>query len=417
MISLSSFTLLITCLALSVAHAERAVERSTQTTEAKRPSKLYPRSIALVIGVNQAGGEWSPLSSAEEDATRFAEHLKTRGFEVKLLLGSQASKQGILAQLQTELPQSISAEDRFILYFAGHGQTQVTAKGAKVGYIVPSDGRLEGGKDLWHTYLSMRELTELLTQHIDSKHALLLFDSCFSGMMFTRGGLRRPSLGSKAHLKLKGVMGLTAGSDNELARDGLFTPILLEALDGEADTNQDEVISFQELALYTKREISLRQEGQTPQFGIISGSGQMVFKSRPVPPPMVAPAGVSAVAPPPSSDAGHTLWISGGAGLTALGVGLIAHGAVRYADLESELSTEPDQARFQRTVDDRFSSISNEYSAGWVLAGVGALTLGYGLYQWMSASETSSSPEPSATSLQAFTPLLSPSSVGFSYRW
>lgn len=383
-------------------------------TDQPDSSQLYPKSIALVVGVNQSGGDWAPLSSAEDDAKRFARHLQKRGFEVTLLLGDDAKKSEILRQLQTDLPKHISAQDRFIFYFAGHGQTQVTTKGAKVGYIIPSDGQRDDEGDQWHTYLSMRELKDLLTQHIDSKHTLLLFDSCFSGMMFTRGGLRRASLGAKAHLKLKGVMALTAGSDQELAVDGLFTPTLIQALSGEADTNQDDVISFQELALYTRREISARQERQNPQFGIISGGGQMIFERTPAEvsiKPFAQPyQEVAKPLPPPEENWGGVVALSGAA-ITLVGTGLIIHGYTRNQALNQRLNGIDDRDEFNRITDRDFGSISAEYTSGWILGSVGLLTLGYGMYQWLSP--------PAATDQSAatLTPLLSDRSIGFAYTW
>ena len=168
--------------------------------------------------------------------------------------------------------------------------------------MVPADGTKDSDQDEWHTYLSMRELKSLLTEHILSKHTLLVFDSCFSGLMFARGGLRRPTLSARSYLKRRGVMAITAGGEGELALDGLFTPTLIQALSGEADENEDEITSFQELALYTRREVKVHQDQQNPQFGIISGTGQMVFNSQDIPDQIVptSPKRSSQIDPNPS---------------------------------------------------------------------------------------------------------------------
>ena len=78
--------------------------RTTQTQSAEDSPEFYTKSYALVIGVNTPEGEWAPLSSAQDDAQMFANHLKKRGFDVTLLLGAEASKQEILKQLQTQFP-------------------------------------------------------------------------------------------------------------------------------------------------------------------------------------------------------------------------------------------------------------------------------------------------------------------------
>lgn len=402
----------------SMVHAPQVLaEQTPDATQASgTKSQYYPNSIALVVGVNQAGGEWAPLASAEDDAERFAQHLRERGFDVTMLLGDTAAKSEILRQLQTELPKKISAEDRFIFYFAGHGQTQVTQKGSKVGYIIPTDGKKENGEDQWHTYLSMRELKDILTQHIDSRHTLLLFDSCFSGMMFTRGGIRRASLGAKAHLKLKGVMALTAGSDQELAVDGLFTPTLIQALSGEADTNQDQVISFQELALYTRQELTARRAEQNPQFGIISGNGQMIFESDPHATregTLVTPTlDLTSEVPPAesgSSGLGLILSLSGGASLIG-GTALLMRSLNRNQRLNKKLLRAETEQEFNSIIDAEFNTISTEYYSGWGLVTIGALITGYGIYRWIGDDSTD---QPALS----WTPLLAPHSAGLHVTW
>ena len=209
------------------------------SVEAKSKSTWYKNSYALIIGVNQYTHGWPKLESARSDAESMEQELRRRGFKVFTLYDDQASKRNILRVLQTDLPPLIKPDDRLIIYFAGHGQTQTTPKKSKVGYIVPSDGEVYKSQDQWHSYLSISELKAVLQKHIQNKHALMIFDSCFSGLMFTRGVIRRPQFKAQDYLNLNGVMGITSGSENQLAQDGLFTQLFLEGLQGNADQNQD----------------------------------------------------------------------------------------------------------------------------------------------------------------------------------
>lgn len=399
----------------------------TQTVSANSGEsieKLYPKSYALVIGVNQAGGEWSPLSSAEDDANTFADHLERRGFEVIRLFGRQATKMGILKQLQTVLPEKVGTDDRFIFYFAGHGQTQKTANGNKVGYIVPADGSIVNDQNQWHTYLSMRELKSLLTEHVPSKHTLLLFDSCFSGLMFTRGGLRRSSLGAKANLSKKGVMALTAGASGQLALDGLFTPTLIQALSGEADENMDGFTSFQEIALYTRREVQARRDQQTPQFGILTGSGQMIFESK-VPSQKFSQGSftlgdrnprleLGQSVEPSTSSISWGLFAIGGVALGIGGVGLILNATQSLQDIESE----ENDSLYDQRIKAEFGNISSQYTAGWIIAGFGVGAIAWGIYQKiaMPTSLTSNASTGDHSPLTVM-PLLSPNHAGVSVTW
>jgi uncharacterized caspase-like protein len=246
----------------------------------KRAAKLYDRSVALVIGVNSYQYGWPPLTEAAHDAQKIAQVLSDKGFDVTLLLNEAATKNAVLKLLQTELPSKLSKKTHFLFYFAGHGQTYKTPSGVKQGFIVPVDGKLESDGDALHTYVSMSELKEVFTSYLPSKHNSIIFDSCFSGLMLTRGlKMRAPSLRKK---KLDyGVNILSAGSQNEKAMDGLFTPTLINGLKGSADKNRDGIITFAELSSFTQQQVQSSNPDQTPQFGNLAGDGQAIFlKSR-----------------------------------------------------------------------------------------------------------------------------------------
>ena len=409
--------------------------RTIQPQSSANSSEFYAKSYALVIGVNEPDGDWSPLKSAQEDAQMFAHHLKKRGFDVTLLLGAEANKQEILKQLQTQLPKKVTAGDRFVFYFAGHGQTQTLGQGKKVGYIVPADGTKTASQDEWHTYLSMRELRSLLTEHILSKHTLLIFDSCFSGLMFTRGGLRRPNLDARSYLKRSGVMAITAGGEGELALDGLFTPTFIQALSGEADENGDGITSFQEVALYTRREVRSRQDLQNPQFGVISGTGQMIFKSQDslynlsnaLQQPSVSqgatvgqnqvPKLTSTALVDPSSFNRTILWSS-----TAITGGLISlagAGLMMYArDQYKNLGNEPNNEVYNQRLKTEGKDIISKNNTGIVLLAVGGTGLVWSIYQLLTMPSYPAKiiPKTSTNSI-TITPDLFNRTVGMEITW
>jgi uncharacterized caspase-like protein len=242
----------------------------------KRAAKMYEKSVAFVIGVNSYEHGWPPLLEAAHDAKQIATVLKDKGFDVTLLLNEAATKSTILKHLQTELPPKLSKKTHFLFYFAGHGQTYKTPSGVKQGFIVPVDGKLESDRDALHTYVSMSELKEVFTSYLPSKHNSIIFDSCFSGLMLTRGlKMKSPSFKSK---KLTyGVNILSAGAQNEKAADGLFTPTLINGLKGSADANRDGMITFAELSNFTQKKVKSSNPHQPPQFGNLAGDGQAIF--------------------------------------------------------------------------------------------------------------------------------------------
>jgi formylglycine-generating enzyme required for sulfatase activity len=207
------------------------------------PAAWYGKSIALVVGIDQYSQGWPPLSAAVSDASQMETALRGQGFQVIKLLNQQATKDEILHQLQDVIPPQLGNGDRFLFYFSGHGQTE-QAPGGQLGYLVPVNGRRPGGEDYWSSYISMKEIRNVLLDKYSAKHVLLVADACFSGLLAGRGTLRSPTV--QAALRHEGRMVLTAGGRGEQAVDGLFTGVLVRGMLGDADYNHDGYITFSE---------------------------------------------------------------------------------------------------------------------------------------------------------------------------
>ena len=73
---------------------------------------------------------------------------------------------------------------RFLFYFNGHGYTLKTGD-VEFGYIVPSDAPLPTeDRGFTAKAISMNKI-ERIAREISPSHALFLFDSYFSGSLFT----------------------------------------------------------------------------------------------------------------------------------------------------------------------------------------------------------------------------------------
>ena len=263
--------------AVSVAQPERGI--SVEEREQVEAS-WYPHSHALIIGIDNYSHGWPKLQSAVWDAKNMAEALEERGFEVVLLLDDEATRENILKNLRDTFRKRSGSSDRFVMYFAGHGQDMESPrKGGKTGYFIPFDGKLVGGEHELSSYVSMEEIKDTLLDLYESRHIFIIADACFSGLLATRSGIS-PTGSVTGHLRKQGVNVLSAGEQDQLAADGLFTNILLKGLSGEADVNDDGFISFGELGLYVQQDVSSRTNSrQTPYFGHLSGGqGQVVFQ-------------------------------------------------------------------------------------------------------------------------------------------
>jgi uncharacterized caspase-like protein len=273
--------LLLLVLFINNAHGASQSKRGVKVTPTVPPSfnELYGNSYAVIIGVN-AYDKWPSLEYAVKDARAMEEKLKSLGFQTTILLDQHATKDNILKTLGDDLPQKVQKNDRVVIFFAGHGQTEELADGTQMGYIVPVDGDT---RNIYSTAISMNQVREF-SRRLRAKHVLYMIDSCYAGLGLTRSGTIPPS--ERDYLRKittrKAHQMLTAGGKGEIAHEegehGVFTKYVLEALDGAADRDEKGFVTFSDIASYVKPKVS-RYTGtkQIPQYGSIDGEGEFVF--------------------------------------------------------------------------------------------------------------------------------------------
>lgn len=242
---------------------------------------FYGRRVAVVIGINQYE-KWPPLEGAVGDAQRISAMLRDMGFnEVIEVYDRDATRQHLLRLLGMELAQKVTEEDFAFIFFAGHGQTETLPNGQKRGYIIPVDG---DAQDVFSTAISMDTLRDL-SNRLPAKHVYYAMDSCYSGLGFVRGLTSIPK--TQGYLEKitskRAVQMITAGMEGETAAEfggqGLFTTKLLEAFRGEADFDGDGFVTANEIGTYVRPSVTnASADLQTPQFGSLEGSGEVVFE-------------------------------------------------------------------------------------------------------------------------------------------
>ncbi|MFA5117435.1 MAG: caspase family protein [Candidatus Omnitrophota bacterium] len=252
---------------------------SVQVVDLK-PGAFYRKSWAVVIGINKYN-VWPPLEYAVRDAQAVAQKLRESGFdEVIEILDKQATRERILTTLGAELPKKAGVDDRVLIFFAGHGQTESLPDGKEQGYIIPVDGDIT---NYFTTAISMQQVREI-SGRVQAKHILYVMDACYSGQGFTRAFGVEPSINGYLQkiTSLRSVQMITAGGKKEQAVEvqghGLFTQYFLRGLDGEADRDNDLIVTASELGAYLMPQVS-RASGnlQTPQYGRLDGEGEVVF--------------------------------------------------------------------------------------------------------------------------------------------
>jgi hypothetical protein len=149
--------------------------------------------------------------------------------------------------------------------------------------------------------ISMPEV-EIFAKKIESRHALFIFDSCFSGTIFTQGRDSLPPaiLGKfREHVR----QFITAGDENESVPDvSIFKDRFIAAMKGGGDIMGDGYITGTELGLFLSNEVANYSRGaQHPQYGKLRDpafdKGEFIFEvieqntraTEPPPPPPPPP--------------------------------------------------------------------------------------------------------------------------------
>jgi len=230
---------------------------------------LYDNSYALVIGVSKYVSGWPELTGVKKDIEAVKKVLENHGFHVRVL--EDPDRDGLDKAFRDFISQyGRDPDDRLLFYFAGHGYTVTLAYGGDMGYIVPADAPnpnvdLDGFKA---KAISM-ETIQVYARLIESKHALFLFDSCFSGQMFALSRAVPENISYKTARPVRQF--ITSGSAEEQVPDkSIFCQQFAEALDGEADVDKDGYVTGTELGEFLQKNVVNYTRGaQHPQYGKI----------------------------------------------------------------------------------------------------------------------------------------------------
>ena len=241
------FYVLIVCLLPLVSHAAdtrglRVVAKdpaSGQTAEVQ----LYNRSYAVIIGIDRYKNLSADrqLKNAVKDARGIEATIRKqyRFDRIFILHDEQASRDGIMRLLTSELPQLIGKDDALFIFWAGHGN-QVKTDDGDLGYLIPYDGNGDG----IYGNITMSQLKDDISRAIPAKHIFYAFDACYSGLLTTRrvdSKVNRSLAYLKSITKERVRQVLTAGSKGQEALDGgprghsVFTGRLIEVLEATGD--------------------------------------------------------------------------------------------------------------------------------------------------------------------------------------
>ena len=241
---------------------------------------IYKDSYAIVIGESNYP-DWPKLPGAKADVDAVETILKEHGFTVtKLMDATWAEFNKAINDFKATRYRLHPS--RFVLYFSGHGFTEITPIGLRIGYIVPSDAPSPNlGMGPFSAKAISANLIETIARDISPCHALFVFDSCFSGSIFTT--MRNLPEAITARTKQPVRLFITASSATEkVPDDSLFRQAFVRGLEGAADLNKDNYITGIELGEFLVDKVpKYSRGGQTPLYGKIRDpqldQGDIVF--------------------------------------------------------------------------------------------------------------------------------------------
>ncbi len=224
----------------------------------------YTGSYALLVGESDYSF-WTDLKSIPSELAKVQNLLESKGFKVEISFNLNAE------QLSKRFKKFIDEygfdkNNRLLFFYSGHGHTR-----KEKGYIVPIDTPLpeEDEKGFFQKAVKMDEVLTWM-RRIEAKHALFLFDSCFSGTVFkARARVKVPRyINEAAALPVRQF--ISAGSANEtVPAKSVFTPAFIDALRfGWGDMNKDGYVTGQELGYYLSTKVPEHSQ-QIPQYGKI----------------------------------------------------------------------------------------------------------------------------------------------------
>jgi uncharacterized caspase-like protein len=195
-----------------------------KTSGKKKEIKLYNKSYAVIIGIDQYKNLPfdKQLSYAVQDAKGVAEILK-KNFKfdkIITLYNREATKTNIMKVLSGDLSK-ISEKDSVFIFWAGHGYTEKTSRG-DLGYLVPFDGTFEESQ--LYENISMTMIKDDISKRIPAKHIFYVMDSCYSGLLVSKREAARKMARDFSYLqeitKEETCQVLTAGSKDQQVLDG-----------------------------------------------------------------------------------------------------------------------------------------------------------------------------------------------------
>lgn len=253
------------------AHIRRVIKGEAQTILLSSLPKSMGQRYAFLVGINHYTSDIGNLNYCVNDVVVLGQTFQNLGYVVKILHDDlddsdlSPNKSNIETEL-IDLINVLSPEDTLYVHFSCHG-TLVEDK----ALLIANDTRR---KRLLQTALDLQGVIDTM-KSARAKKLVLSLDVCHGGVNTGRA-LVDAEFVQNVYEKAEGFALLAASTALQQAyeihehRHGLFTHFLIRGLSGDADLNDDGIISVSELKDYLLDQIrrwNLQHGGvQTPTY-------------------------------------------------------------------------------------------------------------------------------------------------------
>lgn len=221
-----------------------------------------PDLYVIAIGINEYRDSSLKLKYSVGDAEAIARALQDSSAELfneinLMTLVDAKAKTSDISNIFKEVSVRIKPHDVFVFYVAAHG---IALDG--VYYMIPQELVIRNEDDIRRSAINQDMLQKWLSS-IPVHKSVVLLDTCNSGAFVNAGarGLAEKTAIDKL-IRATGRVTIAASASNQEALEGyeghgVFTYVLLKALEGLADKNgnQDSVISINEISEYVADEV------------------------------------------------------------------------------------------------------------------------------------------------------------------
>ena len=237
------------------------------------------KTYFLAIAINDYQ-HFTKLKNAVKDVKDISEILINQyGFEERapytsLFLNEQATRKKIIRKLK-DLCNRVKPEDKVLIYYSGHGYLDPVTKR---GYWIP----VEAEKEDDAAYVANSDVRDYI-KAMNSRHTLLISDSCFSESLLVRDAQRDIASAYEDWETRRSRWIFCSGkgivSDGRAGSNSPFAKQIIEKLSNP----KEEKINISRLAEEVIRSISFNYEQKpeaSPFFGANHDGGQFIFYRR-----------------------------------------------------------------------------------------------------------------------------------------